>query len=504
MSEMTARPWWTTTTQAIISAPITTPITTTISPTIAQLRQAITNPTTPQLQGRWTIVKITDIEADRTLLVPTTTPTEAHRSLSVRQVHAQQMTAARIRSKHATPGVPTSLQRRNTSTAENAEQAWDRRQGNAMYLLVSGVTDTTATTYCTGWKHWLAMCREYDNMDPFLQIAPCFADRTPMQIQIPFQITMVLHFLAYLTERGSENTRQLKATTILDYLTAVRHFLQINLVDVSFMDSPIISKVKSAIATEERFDDLVQDTKNLAFTPDMILYFKNNLADPRSFKDRAIVMAMELQFTALNRVSELLPTAADYYARAVDIKFGFELGETGVITTAVSHESWDYDVSQVRNMTYRIRGSKTDQHRRGVTMFFETMDEADPNVAFCVVRDAFRWAKEARPTKEDAFLSYRNTWGLGYEQYNAAFKLTAVRMDFPPDRFSTHSARIGGASALAAAGLPEWQIKKIGRWKSIAFLEYIQTALTSMRAAQVAMVNPATFSVADTRRIHQL
>jgi len=215
-------------------------------------------------------------------------------------------------------------------------------------------------------------------------------------------------------------------------------------------------------------------------------------------------MAMELQFTALNRVSELLPTAADYYARAVDIKFGFELDETGVITTAVSHESWDYDISQVRNMTYRIRGSKTDQHRRGVTMFFETMDEADPNVAFCVVRDAFRWAKEAQPTGEDAFLSYRNTWGLGYDQYNAAFKLTAVRMDFPPDRFSTHSARIGGASALAAAGLPEWQIKKIGRWKSIAFLEYIQTALTSMRAAQVAMVNPATFSVADTRRIHQL
>ena len=257
MSEMPARLWWTSTTKAIIPAPITTMITTTSSPTIVQLRQAMTNPTTPQLQGRWTIVNITDVEADRTLLVPTTTATDAHRSLSVRQVHTQQMTAARIRSTHATPGVPNSLQRRNTSSAENAEQAWDRRQGNAMYLLVSGVTDTTATTYCTGWKHWLAMCREYDNMDPFLQTAPRFADRTPMQIQIPFQITVVLHFLAYLAERGSGNTRQLKATTILNYLTAIRHFLQINLVDVSFMESPIISKVKLAIATEERFDDLV-------------------------------------------------------------------------------------------------------------------------------------------------------------------------------------------------------------------------------------------------------
>ena len=137
-------------------------------------------------------------------------------------------------------------------------------------------------------------------------------------------------------------------------------------------------------------------------------------------------------------------------------------------------------------------------------MFFEIMDESNPDVAFCVVRDAFRWAQEARPRGEDAFLSYHNSWGLGYDQYNRAFKVTAIHMNLPPGRFSTHSARIGGASALAAAGLPDWQIKKLGRWKSLAFLEYIQTALTSMRADQVAMVNPATFSVADTRRIHHL
>ena len=205
------------------------------------------------------------------------------------------------------------------------------------------------------------------------------------------------------------------------------------------MQSPIIAKVKSAIATQDCFDDLVQDTKNLAFTPDMILYFKQQIANPQSFKDDAIILAMELQFTALNRVSELLPTAADYYARAIDIKFGFDLDASGIITTAVSPDSWAYDVSQVRNMTYRIRGSKTDQRRRGVTMFFEIMDEDNPDVAFCVVRDAFRWAQVARPTGQDAFLSYRNTWVLGYDQYNAAFKLTAIRMDLPPERFSTHS-----------------------------------------------------------------
>ena len=69
----------------------------------------------------------------------------------------------------------------------------------------------------------------------------------------------------------------------------------------------------------------------------------------------------------------------------------------------------------------------------------------------------------ARPRGRDTFLSYRIQWGLAYDEYNQAFKLTAQRMDFDPARFSTHAARIGGASALAAAGLPDWQIKKLGR-----------------------------------------
>ena len=172
-------------------------------------------------------------------------------------------------------------------------------------------------------------------------------------------------------------------------------------------------------------------------------------------------------------------------------------------TTVISYASWKYDVTLLRNMTYRIRGSKIDQQRRGVTMFFEVTDENDPDVTFCDVKDAFRWARETQPTGADAFLSYRNIWGLGYNQYNAVFKLMAVRLDFDPKRFSTHSARIGGASALASAGLPDRQIKKY-KPLEIDRLSGIHPDSASMRAAQLAMVNPATFSITDAKRIHHL
>ena len=77
-------------------------------------------------------------------------------------------------------------------------------------------------------------------------------------------------------------------------------------------------------------------------------------------------MAMALQFTALNRVSEIIPSAADYYARAVDIEFEFNLSasssnaEPTTWTSLRSDASWDIPIEKLRGMNHTIRGSKTD------------------------------------------------------------------------------------------------------------------------------------------------
>jgi hypothetical protein len=83
--------------------------------------------------------------------------------------------------------------------------------------------------------------------------------------------------------------------------------LQTNLVDVDFISHPIITKTKSALANKDRFDILRGDTKAPAFSADMIVFYKTQIARTNEVREHAIVMAMELQFTALNRVSELLP-----------------------------------------------------------------------------------------------------------------------------------------------------------------------------------------------------
>ena len=57
-----------------------------------------------------------------------------------------------------------------------------------------------------------------------------------------------------------------------------------------------------------------------------------------------------------------------------------------------------------------------------------------------------------------------------------ALKRMAASAGKNPAQFALHSGRIGGATKLAAQGMPELQIQRAGRWKSRAFMVYLRDA----------------------------
>ena len=63
-----------------------------------------------------------------------------------------------------------------------------------------------------------------------------------------------------------------------------------------------------------------------------------------------------------------------------------------------------------------------------------------------------------------------------------------LRAAFPsqPD-LNTHSFRIGGATTLANAGIPEYMIQIMGRWTSDSFLRYIRVPPHAIRGFQGCM-----------------
>ena len=71
------------------------------------------------------------------------------------------------------------------------------------------------------------------------------------------------------------------------------------------------------------------------------------------------------------------------------------------------------------------------------------------------------------------------------QDIRAALKAAAAVLDYPHERgipielVDTHSLRIGGANAMSLAGYSDREIQKLGRWRSITFMEYIRESLST-------------------------
>ena len=71
-------------------------------------------------------------------------------------------------------------------------------------------------------------------------------------------------------------------------------------------------------------------------------------------------------------------------------------------------------------------------------------------------------------------------------------------------RINTHSFRIGGASALAAAGVPVAQIQILGRWSSDCFIKYIRLSKSHTIQLTNKMSNTAVDDVCWTPHFEKL
>ncbi len=82
-----------------------------------------------------------------------------------------------------------------------------------------------------------------------------------------------------------------------------------------------------------------------------------------------------------------------------------------------------------------------------------------------------------------------------------AVKKVAFHFGLDPNLFGTHSLQIGGASALAASGVPDYIIQLQGGWQSLCFLQYIRMASSLFTKALRALSSKSKFSSLDVKRM---
>ena len=375
---------------------------------------------------------------------------------------------------------------------ETKTDIWRRFGHNVVATMVQSVQESTQKTYGVGWRRWLAFSNWFGT-DPYLRSVP--SDWVPLSVESPtaFKDFVVISFMQQLCIE-----EKLCPGTVGVYLSGVRYYFKVANRDITFLDSAWISSARTAMTLKYRRDNPVAGKKALPFTCDMLVFARSKSFNTGSAVDQAINGCMGFSEVCMARVSEAIPGApeVDHWLHSEGVEFG--LKEGGV---APSYEVEEVPWSRVQSVIFTIGSAKNDMQGEGHR--FEYFTQATSSTrAFDIVEDMYLWARRARLKKGQPFFSYRGEWTLSYDVLSKAIKKVATDMGLDARRYRPHSLRIGGASMLAAAGLPDYVIQKQGRWKSLAFLEYIRLGKRTFEMALDAMVNPMLLTVGDVGRMH--
>ena len=63
---------------------------------------------------------------------------------------------------------------------------------------------------------------------------------------------------------------------------------------------------------------------------------------------------------------------------------------------------------------------------------------------------------------------------LTWQRFVGAVREALGKAGINQDKYSGHSFRIGAATTAASKGLEDSMIKTLGRWRSLAYLQYVQ------------------------------
>ena len=117
-----------------------------------------------------------------------------------------------------------------------------------------------------------------------------------------------------------------------------------------------------------------------------------------------------------------------------------------------------------------LRQSKTYPFGNGVQIYLGRTDNA-----ICPVAALLSFIAVRPPHLSGPLLRFPNGSTLTRAILVTQVKRALTASGIDSSRYSGHSFRIGAATTAAAAGIPDHQIKMLGRWESSAFTLYVRT-----------------------------
>ncbi len=193
-------------------------------------------------------------------------------------------------------------------------------------------------------------------------------------------------------------------------------------------------------------------------TPEILRKIFNvvNLKDSRQF---TFWTACLVAFYGMLRKSSLFPSQSS---------LGMTLEDCNL-------HSWDISIN--------TRYSKTIQYRERISYVCLPWHS---NPLLCPAHTLLRLLSQESLQEQDFIFSYRladQTMPMKYTTFTFMLKETFAKIKLPASQYSGYSFRRGGASFTLLRGVPAEIIKEQGDWKSMCYLDYVQSKDGTSRAA---------------------
>ena len=271
---------------------------------------------------------------------------------------------------------------------------------------------------------------------------------------------LLLFYVATLSQRG------LKGATIKSYLAAIR-YTQISL----GMGNPqICSMPRLEYVVKGAHKASAGPTRTcLPITPDILRAMQSFWNQtPNRFNASMLWAASCMSFYGFLRSGEVVVASATAFDPSADLSYG---------DVAVDN------VESPHFLSVRIKTSKTDPFREGVTVYLGVT-----GCSLCPVTAILSYMV-LRGGDSGPFFLFENGDYLSRDRFVRDLRSALSAVSCRPQDYACHSYRIGAATAAARAGVADSLIQTLGRWQSSAFQLYIRTPWDTLCAVSRTLVN---------------
>ncbi|XP_078344470.1 uncharacterized protein LOC144630064 [Oculina patagonica] len=304
----------------------------------------------------------------------------------------------------------------------------------------------TNRTYNSGEKRFIQFCLMNRLISPLGDILPA-SEGT------------LIYFASYLA-------RTVRHSTVKLYLAAVRNLHIRSGFSDPVLERPLLKKVLRGIL---RYQGSPR-TLRQPVTPRVLLSIRPVLQSRLSLRDFSMVWAaFTLAFFAFLRCSEFTYQGVRRFNSRFDLT-------TDCITFSPS-------LACPQRIVVLLKSSKTDVYRQG-----QSLSIARCSSLLCPVSAMQQYFLLAQPRPGPLFY-FQSGSLLTRSSVTKLLRDSARSAGLSYRSLKGHSFRIGAASTAAAAGLPDWLIKVLGRWSSDCYQLYIRTPESVLLSAAPRMAS---------------